>query len=265
MDAGGNKIWDRSYGGSAADAPIAFELMPDGGCVVLGVSSSPANGNKTNALTGNWIFRVDAAGNKLWEYVVTDFSPLNLRLLDNGQLLISFANSSLLLSANGQFVAAHMISPPGTVLSTLSRAITPDGGVIGYNRAQSTVVRYNGTNIAWSRPYTNFTEVYAATRTGGFIGEERQAFPGNYSAVVQIAPDALTAKPRLSMDYSFATNSGVYHLGLHGVSNHFYAVDRTTDFVSWVPLATNFLGSNSLSASITASNPAAFFRARLVP
>ncbi len=261
LDPSGNVIWDRSFGGTGSDGPIALELMPDGGCVVMGSSSSGASGNKTNGFTGTWIFRVDANGNKLWEYTQAgnDFG-LNLRLLENGRLLVSFLNSILTLDSNGNYIGMQTISPTGTLSATLSGSTTADGGAVGYNRTQSAVVRYNGTNIVWTRPYTNFTHVYAATQTGGFIAAE--IYPNFTKAITQLAPDALTAKPLLSFEAG-STSAGMFRFHVHGVTNHAYVVDQSVELGSWTPLVTNMLIGNSFPISVPATNSVRFFRARL--
>lgn len=70
LDATGNKMWDRSFGGTGEEFAASVTLTPDGGCLIAGVSSSGINGNKTSPNYGSydfWLVRVDADGNKLWE------------------------------------------------------------------------------------------------------------------------------------------------------------------------------------------------------
>jgi hypothetical protein len=260
LDGDGNKLWDRSYGGAGNDSAQALVLLPDGGCVVAGDSSSSASGNKTNAATGAWFFRVDGNGNKLWEYVHTStyFAPQAIRLLANGELLVSFANSSLRLSTSGQFLGENVISPQGTVFTTLSANITPDGGIIGYTNGVVSVVRFNGTNVVWSFTPPAFTRIRGVTGAGGLIGTESQ---GSYYNLFLTKPDAFTARPQASVEF----HPGAATVTFSGVSNHSYALEQTTNFSNWVPLRTNLFTSNSWSSSIVTSNRGTFFRARLVP
>ena len=68
--ANGEKIWDRIFGGSAEDYLSGVALMPDGGAVLVGYSTSPADGNKTSpGIYGadGWLVRLDANGNKIWD------------------------------------------------------------------------------------------------------------------------------------------------------------------------------------------------------
>jgi hypothetical protein len=70
LDASGNKIWDRSFGGAGYDAAYAIEPTPDGGFIVGGESASVPGGTKASphfGVTDFWIVRLDAAGNKIWE------------------------------------------------------------------------------------------------------------------------------------------------------------------------------------------------------
>jgi len=69
-DAMGNKLWDKSFGGSGYDEFRAIQITADGGIILGGTSDSPVSGNKTNSTLGGydfWIVRLDANGNKLWE------------------------------------------------------------------------------------------------------------------------------------------------------------------------------------------------------
>jgi hypothetical protein len=69
VDAAGNKLWDRSFGGTQHDLLVALEEMPDGG-FILGGSSASTGGNKSSLGFGGgdfWIVRLDANGNKLWD------------------------------------------------------------------------------------------------------------------------------------------------------------------------------------------------------
>jgi hypothetical protein len=67
LSGAGNLIWQRYFGGDAAEIPSSIAEMYDGGCIVTGVSGSGATGNKTSPLPGSWVIRLDKAGNKLWD------------------------------------------------------------------------------------------------------------------------------------------------------------------------------------------------------
>jgi hypothetical protein len=69
-DAGGNKLWDQSFGGTSDDLPTALAATADGGVVIGGRAFSGIEGTKTSTNFGSgdyWVIRLDSDGTKLWE------------------------------------------------------------------------------------------------------------------------------------------------------------------------------------------------------
>lgn len=72
LDASGNKVWSRAYGGKGYDAATAIATTPDGGYVLSGYASS-SDGDVTTHLPFElnfydvWLLKVDASGNKVWD------------------------------------------------------------------------------------------------------------------------------------------------------------------------------------------------------
>jgi hypothetical protein len=71
-DQDGNKLWDATFGGTAAD--YLQEILPtaDGGFLLAGVSYSIADGNKTSPghrgfYYDYWVVKTDSQGRKEWE------------------------------------------------------------------------------------------------------------------------------------------------------------------------------------------------------
>jgi hypothetical protein len=52
LDGDGNKLWDRSFGGSGFDVIYGLQQTTDGGYILGGISTSPPSGNKTSAPFG---------------------------------------------------------------------------------------------------------------------------------------------------------------------------------------------------------------------
>jgi hypothetical protein len=70
LDADGNKLWDRAFGGNDVDRFNDVWLLSDGGFLLCGYSRSQPSGNKSSANYGvndGWLARVSASGELVWE------------------------------------------------------------------------------------------------------------------------------------------------------------------------------------------------------
>ena len=101
IDAVGNKLWDRVYGGTEEDDLKAIVATQDGGFLLGGYSLSGISGDKTQPLIDGaynyWIVRIDSAGNKLWDkdYGGTGGNQLySLALTSDGGFLLSGNSNS---------------------------------------------------------------------------------------------------------------------------------------------------------------------------
>jgi hypothetical protein len=73
IDASGNKIWDKSYGGLGEDDLLSLTTTSDRGYLIGGNSSSPASGDKTEnntALILSWIIKLDSNFNLQWDKTI---------------------------------------------------------------------------------------------------------------------------------------------------------------------------------------------------
>lgn len=80
LDDQGQKIWEKSYGGSSSDILNDVKKVPAGGFILVGSTNSGPSGIKTSptfGLADVWLVRVDDAGNLLWEKT---FGGLTLEL-----------------------------------------------------------------------------------------------------------------------------------------------------------------------------------------
>lgn len=68
IDGEGNKLWQKTYGGSAYDQAFSIISTGDGG-YMLGCASHSTNGDITNnhGLGDAWLLKIDASGNKVWQ------------------------------------------------------------------------------------------------------------------------------------------------------------------------------------------------------
>jgi hypothetical protein len=69
LDASGNKIWNKIYGGSKSDRPFSFITTKDGGSIVVGRTSS--TDGDVSGLHGSdydmWVVKLDNKGQKTWQ------------------------------------------------------------------------------------------------------------------------------------------------------------------------------------------------------
>lgn len=72
IDANGNKLWDKRYGGNKNDLLEVILQSNDGGYLLAGTTDSDISGDKTEDSKGEqdyWIVKIDANGNKLWDKI----------------------------------------------------------------------------------------------------------------------------------------------------------------------------------------------------
>ncbi|RDC58788.1 T9SS type A sorting domain-containing protein [Adhaeribacter pallidiroseus] len=94
IDASGNKLWEKTYGGTGDDLLSAVKPTADGGYILGGTSYSTKGGDKSDDGKGGrdyWIIKVDAAGIKRWDKALGsagDEQFLNLQLTQDGGYIL---------------------------------------------------------------------------------------------------------------------------------------------------------------------------------
>ncbi len=69
LNANGDKVWAKAYGGSQYDTPFELANTADGGAIITGSSSSSQSGDVTGANHGKadlWVVKVNANGDMEW-------------------------------------------------------------------------------------------------------------------------------------------------------------------------------------------------------
>jgi hypothetical protein len=83
LDAQGNQLWDRCFGGTSRDSLTSLQQTAQGGFILGGSSWSTNSGNKTmphfGAADDFWAVRLDSEGNKIWEQACGGTAPDLLR------------------------------------------------------------------------------------------------------------------------------------------------------------------------------------------
>jgi hypothetical protein len=261
LDAAGNKLWDRSFGGTDNDELLSLVQTADGGFILGGFSWSGANGNKTTRNSGSsdfWVVRTDANGNKLWEQSFGGRDSDSIR--------------SLAQTRDGGFILGG-ISASGV---TGNKTSPYYGGT-----ADFWVVRLDAAgNRFWEQSFggTGDDGIWSLQQAadGGFLlsggsdsvpgGNKTSPNFGNYDFwVVKLRPDAPRLRAPLQTPAEIRQNG--FRLLLTGVSNNFYRTEYTSNWTTWTPLQTNQVtGSDAAIVDRGASNaPRRYYRARLLP
>ncbi|MCY7410414.1 MAG: T9SS type A sorting domain-containing protein, partial [Chitinophagales bacterium] len=70
LDAAGNKLWDKDFGGDSGDYLSRFSVTDDNGYLLSGISGSYISGDKTEFNFGTvemWMLKLNFFGNKQWD------------------------------------------------------------------------------------------------------------------------------------------------------------------------------------------------------
>ena len=107
LDATGNIVWQRTYGGPGWDRAFSVQATADGGYLIAG-STSPVPGSVSNA----WLLKVDANG------AIGDCALMGT---SNALAL----DSSVVASTTTATVTASAVPPSGPLLQTYATDVTP--------------------------------------------------------------------------------------------------------------------------------------------
>lgn len=100
VDANGNLMWSRNYGGNDDDILHSIGQTADGGYILGGISKSPVSFDKSQPCIGGfdyWIVKIDSKGNKKWDKTFggtdTESRGEARQTLDGGYILGGSSNS----------------------------------------------------------------------------------------------------------------------------------------------------------------------------
>jgi hypothetical protein len=99
LDASGNKMWSKNYGGSQDDFLTAITKAGDAGYVLSGYTQS-ANGDlaKNSGSVDGWVIKIDDGGTRSWSKTFggsrDDYARTIIRTADNGYMIAGNTNSN---------------------------------------------------------------------------------------------------------------------------------------------------------------------------
>jgi hypothetical protein len=155
LDASGNTVWKKTYGGTNNDKFYSVQQTTDGGYIAAGSTSSndgDVSGlhNDAGTITDIWVVKLDAAGNITWQKCL------------GGSLYDGYAGAFIKQAADGGFIIA-------------SSSNSNDGDITGNHGSDDCVViKLNSTGgIVWQKSLGG-TQVDNAssisqTNEGGYI------------------------------------------------------------------------------------------------
>ena len=100
IDAAGNKVWDKKYGGDDIETISKIFQTADGGFLLAGSSGSNASGlksqdNYVNGMYDMWFVRIDSGGNLMWDKILgslEDDTRIDMVQNPNGGFFIATIN-----------------------------------------------------------------------------------------------------------------------------------------------------------------------------
>lgn len=108
-DAYGNKLWQKNYGGTEGEAPVAIAGTADGGIVIAAGSYSNNSGDigVNHGEQDIWVFKVDANGNLVWQKMLggagTEYASDIKSTTDGGFLVLGTSSSYM----SGDVTTSH--------------------------------------------------------------------------------------------------------------------------------------------------------------
>lgn len=146
LDGSGNIQWKKCYGGSGDDTAYAIIQTPDNGFVVAG-SSTSSNGDLTgnNGSSDAWVFKIDNAGNLIWQKNIGGSSDEDLK--------------SIVLNSDTTF----------TVTGTVSSSTITNNGNYGKKDLWVIKIKDDSGQEIWSKNFggTGDEQGYSIQRTVG--------------------------------------------------------------------------------------------------
>ena len=99
LDASGNKVWDKTFGGSDADYSYDLKITADGGYVLTGhTQSTDGDASNNHGSTDILVVKTDAAGNKQWAKTIggskNDISDCLTTATDGGYIIGGYSYST---------------------------------------------------------------------------------------------------------------------------------------------------------------------------
>jgi hypothetical protein len=228
IDNQGNKLWDKTLGGSDDESISTVILTPDGSYLLVGNSRSGASGDKSENREGSrdyWIVKIDAGGNKVWDKtlggpnlwssndVTSAVSTTDGGYLLAGQLVVKIdaGGNKVWDKTIGEFSNTYLIS-------TISTILTPGGYLLAGssssdasgNKSENSKGSYDYWVVELKEPIQKSTQISSFSlineKTGAVIREFKDSLTLDLSnlSLKNLAIQAHTFPEQVgSVEFSF--------------------------------------------------------------
>jgi hypothetical protein len=191
LDPNGNKLWQKTLGGSSLDEAHSIQQTSDGGFIVAGQAYSGDGDVSGNNIAGYWIVKLDVNGNIVWQKTIGDsyefrggFNAHSIRQTRDGGYIVvgeaiehnygSYFYWIVKLDTSGNKVWQKLLggSSSATGNNFTSVQQTTDGG---YIVGGSYITKFDADgNIVWQRSAggafgTDYASSVQQTQDGNYI------------------------------------------------------------------------------------------------
>lgn len=211
LNAQGQLLWERTFGGSGSDWANAVQQTPDGGYVITGATGSKG------AESGPWVLKLDDQGQLVWDRT---FGGDKIRVLhaiqltlDGGYLVAGSKGREawvFKLNAQGQLVWERTFGDNDYYIEAEAIQLTPDGGAIATG------------GWGW---------VFKIDAQGQLVWKKHIGITYDNTCAIQPTPDGGYVIAGYSRDRSFDHDAWVFKIDAQGqkVWQHTFGSDNNDD------------------------------------
>lgn len=264
LDAKGDILWDRTFGGDNDDGYYAMPMVAtsDGGVVLAADSFSGKTGNKGCGVYGDddfWVLRLDTDGNRLWETncggVFSDY-PMSLVMTSGGGIVVGGGSNSTETGGNRTALGFG---------STDFWLIELDGnGVPLWDKAYGGASEEAFLSLSLARDTTGALYCLGDS-VSGIGGSKTVASLGSYDFWLVKLDASMPPQLRVPAQENISQNG--FRLFVQGESGKNYVTEFSLNWSQWTPLSTNQVTSGEVEIvdAGAKTNAARFYRARELP